>query len=109
MIQTVDHRSRLNRALRGVEVLFDWETIESLLAFKHVRLLRNFEFSVILIHKLEFLVLTRLVDVNNMLLSLLHNDLPNVFHVSLFRAIFDFNSDLWVLNENFIVQELFGN
>jgi hypothetical protein len=108
----VDHISRLDRAFRGVKVFFGclWEPVESLFGFEHVSLLRSsLKLGIILVHELEFLVLTRLVDVNNMLLSLLHNDLSDVFHISILRPFFDLNSDLWVLDKYLIVQELLGN
>lgn len=60
----------------------------------------------ILVHELELFILTRLVDIFDMLLSLFHDFLPDVLHVSILRALFDLNSYLWVFDKDVIIQEL---
>ena len=61
----------------------------------------------ILVHELELLILTRLIDIDDMLLSLFHHYFSDILHVSILRAFLYFNSYLGVLHEDVIVKEVF--
>jgi hypothetical protein len=107
---SIDHRSRLDWAFWGVEVFFNMEPIEILFAFEHVTLWRSLLIlCVVFVHELKFLILTGLVDINDMLLSLLHHNFSDIFHISILWSLFNLNSYLWVLYKYLIVQKLLGN
>jgi hypothetical protein len=73
--------------LCSVQLIFtEWPLViifgEHILMLLLVRRLLRLINIIILVNKLELFVLTRLVDIYDMLLSLLHDDLSHILHVS---------------------------
>lgn len=57
----------------------------------------------------ELLVLARLIDLKDVLVSLLHHFGPDVIEVSGLGAFLYFICNLWVLHEDFLIEELLGD
>lgn len=63
---------------------------------------------IVLVRNIDGLVWALLVDLHDVLLSLLHEDAPHVPLVSQLGALFDLVGNLRVLRENLLLQELLG-
>lgn len=104
----IGNRIGINRALRSATSLLE-SLMLILVAFEHILMMfwRDRLLVVpILVHELELLILTGLVDIDDMLLSFRHNNFSDILHVSALGAFLDLNSNLWVLYEDVVIQEL---
>ena len=111
-VLAVLHRTALNAALWSVQLsLLREDIIIMLVGLEHILVLLRCDIilGLILVHNLDAFVLTRLVNIQDVFLSLLHNDLSDVFHVSFFGAFLNFNRNFGVLDKDLIIQELFGD
>ena len=105
----IGNRIGINRAFRSATTFLQ-SLVVILVALEHILMMLGRDWLLIvpvLVHELELLVLTGLVDVDNMLLPLGHDNFPDILHISALGTLFDLNSNLWVLDEDVIVQELF--
>ena len=62
----------------------------------------------ILVHNIDLLIGTLLVDLDDVVLSLLHKDVSYIRQVSGFTSLLNFVGDLWILSEQVIQEELFA-
>lgn len=61
---------------------------------------------VVFVGNVYLFVWTLLVDLHNVLLSLLHEDTADVPHVSQLGSLFDLVCDMWIIREDLLLKEL---
>jgi len=60
----------------------------------------------VLIRDIDFLVMTLLIDLHDMLLALLHEDLSDIELVSQISTLLNLVCNMWILRENLLLKEL---